>query len=117
MSISGETPRVVPVDDADELRADIVATRAELGDTMDRLVAKLDVKGRATHRVDEVRSAARDKVVQAKQAAPVPVRHALDRAGGTLAPVLEQVRPYRKQIALAVVGVLLVSVLAKRHAS
>lgn len=88
MSISGETPRVVPVDDADKLRADIVATRAELGDTLDRLAAKLDVKGRATRRVDEVRSA-----------------------------VLERARPYRKQIALAVVGVLVLSVLAKRRAS
>ncbi len=114
MSTSGETPDTVPVERVDEVRADIAETRAELGDTLDHLVAKLDVKSRARHQLDEVTSAARDKVGQARQAAPEPVQHALDRAAVALGPAAQRARPYRKQIALIVAGVLLVTVIVRR---
>jgi len=68
------------------------------------------VTSSARERVDQ----ARQRVDRAKHAAPEPVQHALDRTGGALAPVAERARPYRTQIVLAVLGALLVSVLARR---
>lgn len=53
MSTSGETPREVPVDPADKVRAEIVTTRSELGETVERLTAKLDVRAHAKRRLDE----------------------------------------------------------------
>jgi hypothetical protein len=38
----------------DEIRSDIEQTRAELGDTVEALGAKSDVKGRAKAKVEEV---------------------------------------------------------------
>lgn len=55
MSVSGETPDHVDVDEADELRAEIVATRAELADTIDQLVAKADVKTRARRQLTDTK--------------------------------------------------------------
>jgi ElaB/YqjD/DUF883 family membrane-anchored ribosome-binding protein len=109
MSTSGETPAFVPVDRADELRADIVSTRAELADTLDHLMAKLDVKSRARHQLDEVRSAARDGLGKA----PEPVQRALKRAADTLAPLAVRARPYRKQIVIAMAGLLAVLAVAR----
>lgn len=40
--------------EADRIRAEIAATREELGDTVDALSAKLDVKGRVEDKKDEV---------------------------------------------------------------
>jgi hypothetical protein len=59
MSTSGETPREVPVDPADLVRAEIVTTRSELGETVERLAAKLDVRAHAKRRLDEASGAAR----------------------------------------------------------
>jgi nucleoid-associated protein YgaU len=59
MSTSGETPREVPVDPADVVRAEIVTTRSELGETVERLAAKLDVRAHAKRRLDESSGAAR----------------------------------------------------------
>lgn len=59
MSTSGETPREVPVDPADRVRADIVNTRGELGDTVERLAEKLDVRAHAKRRLDDAAGLAR----------------------------------------------------------
>jgi len=40
----------------EELRAEIERTREELGDTVEALAAKTDVKGRARARVDDIKS-------------------------------------------------------------
>lgn len=40
--------------EADRIRADIEATRAELAETADALAAKLDVKAQAKAKVDEI---------------------------------------------------------------
>ena len=39
----------------DELQADIERTRQELGETVEALTDKLDVKGRAQHKVEETK--------------------------------------------------------------
>jgi len=48
----------------DEIRADIEQTRAEVGDTVEALAAKTDVKGRAQERVNEVKAQMPEKVRQ-----------------------------------------------------
>ncbi len=45
----------------DEIRADIAETREEVGDTVEALAAKTDVKAQAQHKVDEIKSNVRAK--------------------------------------------------------
>jgi hypothetical protein len=55
----------------EEIRADIEQTRAEVGDTVEALAAKTDVKARAQERVEEVKETVREK---ARDATPAPVQ-------------------------------------------
>jgi len=50
----------------DEIRADIEQTREEVGDTVEALAAKTDVKAQAKERVDEVKGNVRAKVDEVK---------------------------------------------------
>ncbi len=54
-------------DDPDALVEDIARTRAELGDTVEALVAKVDVKAQAKQRAAEVSSQAKAKLQTVKQ--------------------------------------------------
>lgn len=117
MSTSGETPDHIAVDDADDLRADIANTRAELADTLDHLMAKLDVKGRARHQLHDVKGRARHQLHDVKAATqqrmaqlPKPVH----QAAGGVGKLARQARPYRKHVLIAVGGVLVAAVLARR---
>jgi len=60
---------------ADQLRAEIEDTREELGDTVEALAAKTDVKTRAREKADELKRntlAKKDELLaKAKQASPV----------------------------------------------
>ena len=47
--------------DIDDIRADIAATRAELGDTVAALSDRLDVKARAGHAIKEVRESLEER--------------------------------------------------------
>ncbi|MEP6815334.1 MAG: DUF3618 domain-containing protein [Marmoricola sp.] len=47
---------------ADELEADIESTRDDLGETVDALSRKFDVKGRARHKVQDTRQRVADQV-------------------------------------------------------
>lgn len=62
-------PRPEPGPDADteDIEADIEQTRAELGDTVEALTAKMDVKERARDKVDDTKERARDKIDHTKQ--------------------------------------------------
>jgi len=51
------------------LRSDIERTREELGETVEALAAKADVKARAREKVDDVKVRAQEQVEQAKEAA------------------------------------------------
>jgi MYXO-CTERM domain-containing protein len=55
--------------DVDALRAEIKQTRAELGETVQALAAKADVKARAHEAVEERKEAAREKVHELRQTA------------------------------------------------
>jgi ElaB/YqjD/DUF883 family membrane-anchored ribosome-binding protein len=53
----------------EELRDDIERTRDQLGETVEALVAKTDVKARAQHKVADVKAGAAHKVADVKAGA------------------------------------------------
>lgn len=61
---------------ADEIRDDIEATREELGDTVEQLAAKTDLKGRAQTKAAELKNDANRLANESAEAArrnPVPL--------------------------------------------
>jgi ElaB/YqjD/DUF883 family membrane-anchored ribosome-binding protein len=54
----------------EELRRDIEETREQLGDTVEALAEKSDVKAQAKRRVDSLKDSARQAQARAKAAAP-----------------------------------------------
>ena len=73
--------------DPEELRREIDETRAELGDTVEALSHKADVKGRAKDKVEERKQAVSAKADELKQkvsgATPDDVKSAASDAAGT----------------------------------
>lgn len=73
--------------DPEELRREIEETRAELGDTVEALSHKADVKGRAKDKVEERKQAVSAKADELKQkvsgATPDDVKTAASGAAGT----------------------------------
>jgi hypothetical protein len=80
----------------DDITADIETTRQELGETVQALSAKLDVKERAHEKVDEAKHRVAEKADGVRQAA-------MDRPARTV------------PIALAVVGVLALIVIWRKR--
>ncbi|MGI8329713.1 DUF3618 domain-containing protein [Actinomadura scrupuli] len=72
----GGTPRSGEPQETERLREDIAATRAELGDTVEALAAKGDVKARAKGKVAEVKAAAGEQAGQAAQTAKIKAAEA-----------------------------------------
>ncbi|SHN48032.1 DUF3618 domain-containing protein [Cryptosporangium aurantiacum] len=58
---------VEPTKDPDALRAEIAEIRAELGDTVEALAAKADVKAQAQAKVEQTKDQLREKAVHAKE--------------------------------------------------
>lgn len=58
-----------PDAEAERIVADIEATRAELGETVDALAGKLDVRAQARNQVDDVRERVSQQVAQLRDAA------------------------------------------------
>lgn len=86
----GAPPLTLAEGDAAALRAQIEATRAELGDTVAALAVKADVKQQARHRVDHLKQQLTQR------------RDALTHRSGTTAPgsdALTSVTPARKSAA------------------
>jgi len=89
--------------DVDALRADIEQTRAELGETVQALAAKADVKARAREQVELTKAKAKAQVYDATEkvrgaaasaaaAASDKVRAATSQAGDKVSPAIEKVR-------------------------
>jgi uncharacterized protein YdbL (DUF1318 family) len=66
MSAAAEPDKTEETRSADEIRADIEQTREEVGDTVEALAAKTDVKAQARDRVEEVKGNVRAKVDEVK---------------------------------------------------
>jgi ElaB/YqjD/DUF883 family membrane-anchored ribosome-binding protein len=90
------TPPPPPSDDPDAIRADIERTREELGDSVEALAAKADVKARAQDKLAEARERARRAAQDATKRAKERVRHAAqdatERAKATAQQAGETVR-------------------------
>ena len=69
-----------PSDDPDAIRADIERTRDELGDSVEALAAKADVKARAQQKLAEAKGRAR----HAAQDVSVRAKATAQQAGGTV---------------------------------
>ncbi|MFI6928872.1 DUF3618 domain-containing protein [Streptomyces sp. NPDC050287] len=65
----GEAPQEVGAKGPDELRRQIERTRGELGDTVEELAGKADVKGRARARAADLRDRAGAMTVQLRSTA------------------------------------------------
>ncbi|GIG70880.1 DUF3618 domain-containing protein [Phytomonospora endophytica] len=85
-SLSPPPPPPSPPEDIDDIRADIAATRAELGDTVAALTAKLDVKARAGKALHEVRESIEDRASTGLRVLhDVPVAVVVIAVGGVVA--------------------------------
>jgi Protein of unknown function (DUF3618) len=63
---TGTEAEAGPRDDAQELRQEIEQTREQLGETVEQLVAKADVKGRAQAKVSDLAGRTKGKASQAR---------------------------------------------------
>jgi hypothetical protein len=86
-----------PKPDVDQLRAEIKRTRADLGETVQALAAKADVKARAKEQVEQTKQRVRaqaaettEKVRDAALSATGRVRHAAANAGAAARGSAEQ---------------------------
>jgi ElaB/YqjD/DUF883 family membrane-anchored ribosome-binding protein len=69
-----------PPTDVDELRADIAHTRAELGETVQALAAKVDVKARLQETADEAKARVREGLQSAAEEARTAAAEAPEKA-------------------------------------
>jgi ElaB/YqjD/DUF883 family membrane-anchored ribosome-binding protein len=96
---------------ADQLRAEIAHTRVELGETVQALAAKADVKARLQETADEAKAKARERLQLAKVEARTAAAEAPQRAQVLVLRLRESVRDNPKPYAIAAgVTVLLVVV-------
>lgn len=64
--------------DPERIRAEIEATRQELGDTVEALAAKADVKARVRDKIEHTKESAAQKLGKAREAAPESVASGAD---------------------------------------
>jgi hypothetical protein len=74
--------RPAPPADPEQLRQDIERTREELGETVEALIAKADVKARARERVGEISERLRGATSQAREQATARVGQAKTQIAG-----------------------------------
>jgi ElaB/YqjD/DUF883 family membrane-anchored ribosome-binding protein len=65
-----DTPSETTGKSPDEIRREIEQTREELGDTVEALAAKTDVKAQVSDRVDAIKDDAAQRLGRAKEAIP-----------------------------------------------
>jgi cobalamin biosynthesis Mg chelatase CobN len=78
--------------DVDALRDDIKQTRAELGETVQALAAKADVKARAKESVEQTKQRVKAQAVQATDKVKIAAVHAGDVVKGTAHQAGDKVR-------------------------
>ena len=75
------TPGAEPPADPDQIRQEIERTRDQLGETVEALVAKADVKAQAKERVGQLSDRLKDKTAQVKDTAAQAKDQATARVG------------------------------------
>ena len=78
------TPENGQPDSPEALRAEIDETREQLGDTVEALAAKTDVKARAEDRVEGIKQDARAKADQVKEKVTSVTPESARQSGGEL---------------------------------
>ena len=78
------TPENAEPDSPEALRAEIDETREQLGDTVEALAAKTDVKARAEDRVEGIKQDARAKADQVKEKVTSVTPESARQSGGEL---------------------------------
>jgi hypothetical protein len=99
--------------DADEIRADIERTRADLAQTVGALSEKLDPKEQARRRTRAAKAVVATRYAEAKSSAPPPVEHALDAIERASAPALAKAWADKRRTAV-VVGAVLALLIVRR---
>jgi ElaB/YqjD/DUF883 family membrane-anchored ribosome-binding protein len=91
--------------DPEAIRADIAQTRAELGDSVEALVDKADVKARAKRGVKKAKARATQTVEAAKDRTKETAEVAIERAKETAEQVGQTVRRRPAPVAAALAGI------------
>jgi ElaB/YqjD/DUF883 family membrane-anchored ribosome-binding protein len=73
-----------------QIQADIERTREEVGDTVEALAAKTDVKARAQERVDEIKANVHAKADEAKAKARTVTPESAQQGAGQVASKVRQ---------------------------
>lgn len=100
--------------DEDAIKADIVATRAELAETADALAAKLDVKAQANAKLHAAGEKVGERYVRLRASAPEPVQKAIGKVEQAGRPVAAKVAADKKRAALIAGGAVVALLVAKR---
>jgi ElaB/YqjD/DUF883 family membrane-anchored ribosome-binding protein len=69
--------------DPEQIRDEIEATRQELGDTVEALAGKTDVKARVRDKIDATKASAAEKLGKARESSPDSVSSAATQATTT----------------------------------
>jgi ABC-type transporter Mla subunit MlaD len=79
-----------PPSDPEQLKTEIEQTRQQLGDTVDQLAAKADVKGRAQAKAADLTQQAKDTAAQVKKQAAARADQVKQQAATTAGQVKQQ---------------------------
>ena len=91
--------------DPDAIREEINRTREDMGETLDALSAKLDVKGQAKAKADQAKTQAKAKADQAKAHAQTVVSQAKGQTQTLVSQARERAQAvYRRQPAAVIAG-------------
>jgi ElaB/YqjD/DUF883 family membrane-anchored ribosome-binding protein len=91
--------------DPESIREEISRTREDMGETLDALSAKLDVKGQANAKVDNAKTEAKAKMDDAMTQAKVKADQAKTQAQALVSEAKEQAQTaYRRQPKAVIIG-------------
>jgi len=97
--IAGARP--APPDDLQALNAEIERTRAELGETVEALAARADVKARAQDKANQIAGRAQDKANEIAGRAQDKANEIAGRLTGTFGQVKEKAAAMDRRVPMA----------------
>lgn len=101
--MSEPTPTELPKDaTAEQIEADIAATRARLSESVDALADKVDVKGQAQRKVADTKEQAAEKVQEVKAQASEKVGQAREQVVTTSQGLLDRFKTASRPVQIAI---------------